>query len=141
MPVSYTKGRYHASRHREVISSLYFTEEEADLSGASGADAHQPAGILLLAVQGEVSWNAAGRMRDKTYLSKRQRQSEALEGADELYDGDVFYYTCIGEKEELMPLYEIFSGDRSSLHHSAGTVREYWCESCPEGTKTEASRH
>lgn len=129
----------------EIISSLYFTEEEAGFVRRI-LEQTRISPLVYSFVQGRerVSWNAARENEGiKRYLSKRtgDRRLRPLEGADGLYDGDVFYYTCIGEKEELMPLYEIFSGDRrfrctiqQELYRP-----EYWCEIMPrKATKAEA---
>ena len=64
-----------------------------------------------------------------------------LEGKEGLYDGEPFYYTCIGEKEELMPIYRIFSkNDRFRCTIQQELYRpEYWCEIMPgKATKAEA---
>ena len=129
----------------EIISSLYFTEEEAGFVRRI-LEQTRISPLVYSFVQGRerVSWNAARENEGiKRYLSKRtgDRRLRPLEGADGLYDGDVFYYTCIGEKEELMPLYEILSGDRrfrctiqQELYRP-----EYWCEIMPrKATKAEA---
>ena len=71
----------------------------------------------------------------RRYLSKRQgdRRFRAVQDSDALYQGDIFYYTCIGEKDELQPVYELFSGDS----HFRCTMQqelyrpEYWCEIMP----------
>ena len=129
----------------EVISSLYFTEEEAGFVRRI-LEQTRISPLVYSFVQGRerVSWNAARENEGiKRYLSKRtgDRRLRPLEGADGLYDGDVFYYTCIGEKEELMPLYDIFSGDwRFGFTIQQDLYRpEYWCEFMPrKATKAEA---
>ncbi len=129
----------------EVISSLYFTEEEAGFVRRILEQTHISP-LVYSFVQGRerVSWNAARENEGiKRYLSKRtgDRRLRSLEGSDGLYDGNVFYYTCIGEKEELMPLYEIFSGDgrfRCTIQQELYRP-EYWCEIMPrKATKAEA---
>ena len=52
---------------------------------------------------------------------------------DTLYQGNMFYYTCIGEKDELQPVYDLFSNDsrfRCTLQQELYRP-EYWCEIMP----------
>ena len=132
---------------KEIISSLYFTEEEAGFVRRI-LEQSQISPLVYSFVQGRerVSWNTARENEGiKRYLSKRKgdRRLRPLEDGERLYDGNVFYYTCIGEKEELMPLYEIFSGDerfRCTLQQELYRP-EYWCEIMPrKATKAEAIR-
>lgn len=133
---------------KEIISSLFFTEEEAGFVRRI-LEQSQISPLVYSFVQGRerVSWNTARENEGiKRYLSKRKgdRRLRPLEDGERLYDGNVFYYTCIGEKEELMPLYEIFSGDerfRCTLQQELYRP-EYWCEIMPrEATKAEAIRN
>ena len=71
----------------------------------------------------------------RRYLDKRQGDPRfrTAEDGDSLYAGEVFYYTCIGEKGELQPVYDIFSGDpryRCTLQQELYRP-EYWCEIMP----------
>ena len=71
----------------------------------------------------------------RRYLSTRQgdRRLRAVQDSDALYQGDIFYYTCIGEKDELQPVYELFSGDghfRCTMQQELYRP-EYWCEIMP----------
>ncbi len=78
----------------------------------------------------------------------RYKQSRAgdkrlrpLEDERHLYDGDIFYFTCIGEKEELVPIYEEFkNSDEYTCTFQQELYRpEYWCEIMPkEATKANA---
>ncbi len=71
----------------------------------------------------------------KRYLSIRQgdKRFRAVHDIESLYEGEMFYFTCIGEKDELLPLYDIFSKD----HRYRCTMQqelyrpEYWCEIMP----------
>ena len=71
----------------------------------------------------------------RRYLSMRQgdRRFRTVASEDALYEGEVFYFTCIGEKEELQPVYDVFSGDgryRCTLQQELYRP-EYWCEIMP----------
>ncbi len=79
------------------------------------------------------------------YLSLRKGdkrfQPLSEEEADKLYVGDSFYYTCIGDKEELQPVYEALkdSEDFNVLFHQELYRPEYWCEILPKkATKANA---
>ena len=57
----------------------------------------------------------------------------AVTDMESLYEGEMFYFTCIGEKEELMPIYDIFSNDpryRCTIQQELYRP-EYWCEIMP----------
>ena len=71
----------------------------------------------------------------RRYLGCRQgdRRFRAVRDPDGLYQGDIFYYTCIGEKDELQPVYELFAGDgrfRCTIQQELYRP-EYWCEIMP----------
>ena len=71
----------------------------------------------------------------RRYLNARQgdRRFRAVMGQDILYEGDMFYFTCIGEKEELAPVHDLFSKDsryRCTLQQELYRP-EYWCEIMP----------
>ena len=55
----------------------------------------------------------------------------------------MFYFTCIGEREELQPIFDIFSRDdryRCTIQQELYRP-EYWCEIMPaKATKAEAIR-
>ena len=62
---------------------------------------------------------------------------------NELFEGSMFYFTCIGEKEELRPVYDIFSDDpryRCTMQQELYRP-EYWCEIMPaKASKSSAIR-
>ena len=79
------------------------------------------------------------------YLSQRpgDPRFRPAETRDELFEGDMFYFTCIGEQEELQPVYEIFSADsryRCTMQQELYRT-EYWCEIMPaRASKANAVR-
>ena len=82
----------------------------------------------------------------KRYLNNRRmtdRRFRPISTKEELYRGEMFYYTCIGEKEELQPIYDVISKDarfRCTLQQELYRP-EYWCEIMPaKATKAEAIR-
>ncbi len=93
-----------------------------------------------------VSW-LSGRENDgiRRYLSLRKgdRRLRPVEDDEKLYQGEIFYFTCIGEKEELWPVYDILSKDeryRCTIQQELYRP-EYFCEVMPAGaTKANAIR-
>ena len=81
----------------------------------------------------------------RRYLNKRQgdRRLRAVYDPESLYQGNIFYYTCIGEKDELQPVYDLFSNDirfRCTLQQELYRP-EYWCEIMPaKASKANAIR-
>ena len=81
----------------------------------------------------------------RRYLSARpgDKRFRAVTDQDTLFEGDTFYFTCIGEKDELQPVYEIFSKDqryRCTLQQELYRP-EYWCEIMPaQASKANAIR-
>ena len=81
----------------------------------------------------------------RRYLSMRQgdRRFRPVTDREALYQGEAFYFTCIGEKDELQPVYDIFSHDaryRCTMQQELYRP-EYWCEIMPAGaSKANAIR-
>jgi Cof subfamily protein (haloacid dehalogenase superfamily) len=77
------------------------------------------------------------------YLTTRKgdrRLTGALDEA-ELYQGKIFYFTCIGAREELMPVYERFCREDfcNCIFQQELYREEYFCELFPRSaTKAEA---
>lgn len=92
----------------------------------------------------KVSWVTSKENEGiKRYLSRRRgdKRLRPLATSEHLYDGEIFYFTCIGEKEELQPVYDIFSkDDRYKCTLQQELYRpEYWFEIMPRGaTKANA---
>lgn len=129
----------------EVLSSLSFTEEEAGyVSSVLQENTANP--LVYAYVDGveRVSY-VTGRENEgiQRYLDARKgdRRFRPLADEERLYQGDVFYFTCIADREELLPLYEIFSGDeryRCTLQQELYRP-EYFLEIMPKkATKAEA---
>ena len=81
----------------------------------------------------------------RRYLSMRKgdRRFRAVGDEKALYEGEIFYFTCIGGKEELAPVYDIFSKDaryRCTIQQELYRP-EYWCEIMPaRASKANAIR-
>ena len=92
-----------------------------------------------------VSW-IVSRENDgiKRYINNRKKTDprfRPISSKEELYQGETFYYTCIGEQEELQSVYDIISKDarfRCTLQQELYRP-EYWFEIMPaKATKAEA---
>ena len=129
----------------EVISSLSCTGEEAarirEVLQEHGANP-----LVYAYVDGveRVSY-VTGRENEgiRRYLEVRKgdRRFRPLEDETLLYQGNIFYFTCIADKEELLPLYEIFKRDgryRCTLQQELYRP-EFFLEIMPEkASKAEA---
>lgn len=131
----------------EVIASLSFTEEEAGyVSGILKKNGANP--LVYAYVDGveRVSY-VTGRENEgiRHYLDARKGDRRFRPLADEtgLYQGDIFYFTCIADREELLPLYEMFVQDerfRVTLQQELYRP-EYFLEIMPKkASKAEAIR-
>lgn len=129
----------------QVLSSLSFTGEERE-TVQSFLTKQQIFPLVYSYVDGveKVSWRTDRENEGiQRYLSQRKddRRLRPLADDKELYAGEVFYYTCIGEKEELLPVYERFKEDgRYTCTLQQELYRpEYWCEIMPKkATKANA---
>lgn len=94
-----------------------------------------------------VSWRVSEENEGiRRYIGNRGAKDprfRPIDTPEELYQGDSFYYTCIGEREELQPVYDTFAKDaafRCTLQQELYRP-EYWCEIMPaKATKAEAIR-
>lgn len=132
-------------RTGKVLSQLLFSREEAKQVREVLQEYHiSPLVYALIDRAEKVSYDRTRENEGvQRYLSSRKgdKRFRPLEGSAGLYDGDIFYYTCISEKEELMPVYRIFSKDnRFHCTLQQELYRpEYWCEIMPgKATKAEA---
>jgi len=131
----------------EILLSAFFTEKQKEyLKGILQENKISP--LVYAYVNGieKVTWRTVTEndgIRD--YLSRRKGDKRmnplTEERADELYRGDTFYYTCIGSREELLPVYEVLKDNEefNCLFHPEIYREEYWCEILPKkATKANA---
>ena len=130
----------------ERLSEQNFTEEERQRV-IEIMEEYDISPLVYSYVDGieRVSW-ITSRENDgiRRYINNRKRidpRFRPIQNKEELYRGEMFYYTCIGEKEELQPVYDLFSQDarfRCTLQQELYRP-EYWCEIMPaKATKAEA---
>ena len=131
----------------KILSRAYFSSEEM----TPAADVIRSYGVSPLVysfINGveKVSWNPVHENDGvKRYLSLRQgdRRLRPVENDAALYEGEIFYFTCIGTRDELMPVYDAFVNDaryRCTIQQELYRP-EYFCEIMPVGaTKAKAIR-
>lgn len=129
----------------EVLSSTSFHQEEITYI-INLLDKYTIYPVVYSFIEGveKVSWlperENEGMVR---YLSLRKgdKRLNPVHSIENLYLGQVFYFTCIGEKEELLPIYEILKDNPhyTCILHQELYREEYWCEIIPkEATKANA---
>lgn len=99
----------------EVISSLSFTKEEAErIRRVLQENSANPLVYAYVDGAERVSY-VTGRENEgiRRYLEVRKgdKRFRPLKEEDGLYQGNIFYFTCIAEREALLPLYEICRED------------------------------
>ena len=121
----------------EILSKVDFTKEERD-KVIETLSKYNISPMVYAYVEGveKVSWIPENENDGvRRYLSKRigDKRFRAVHDKDSLYEGEMFYFTCIGEKDELQPVYDIFVRDaryRCTLQQELYTP-DYWCEIMP----------
>ncbi len=131
----------------EILSREHFSREEMTYA-SDLIRTYEISPLVYAFIDGveKVSWNPV-RENDgvQRYLSLRKgdRRLRPVENNAQLYEGEIFYFTCIGTKEELMPLYEAISKNkqyRCTIQQELYRP-EYFCEIMPAGaTKANAIR-
>ena len=131
----------------EILSRENFSREEMTYA-SDLIRTYEISPLVYAFIDGveKVSWNPV-RENDgvQRYLSLRKgdRRLRPVENNVQLYEGEIFYFTCIGTKEELMPLYEAISKNkqyRCTIQQELYRP-EYFCEIMPAGaTKANAIR-
>lgn len=131
----------------EILLSSFFTEEQKTYFKNIFLE-NQVSPLVYAYVNGieKVTWRTVTEndgIRDYLRRRKGDKRMNPLteERAGELYLGDTFYYTCIGSREELLPVYEALKDNEevNCLFHPEIYTEEYWCEILPKkATKANA---
>ena len=131
----------------EILSSESFTEEERG-HVREVLDRFGISPLVYAFVNGieKVSWipeKENDGIRRYLELRKGDPRFRPVTTRNELFEGSMFYFTCIGEKEELRPVYDVFSADpryRCTMQQELYRP-EYWCEIMPaKASKSNAIR-
>lgn len=126
--------------HKEVFTK----EQRIYLQSLTQKLQLQPLVYALVNGEERVAWQVgnehAGLVR---YLDSRKTDSRMtpLFTAEDLFLGEVFYLTCIGDKEQLEPLYHQLKDNNqfNCILQQELYRTEYWCEIMPKGaTKANA---
>ena len=146
MPVIVYNGAYIIdAATNEIISFTEFSKEESDkVTTILKKYNINPLVYSYIDNVESVSWVASKEndgMKRYIGLRKGDKRLRPINSDIELYRGNIFYYTCIGEKEELLPVYRTFADDdryRCTIQQELYRT-EYWCEIMPKNaTKAEA---
>ncbi len=129
----------------EIFSQERFTAEE--MNEVKGVlEKYNISPLIYAYINGveKVSWITEKEndgMRRYLSMRKGDRRLNPMAEGEKLYQGDMFYFTCIGEKEELQPVYDFFSNSgryRCTIQQELYRP-EYWCEIMPaRATKANA---
>lgn len=129
----------------EILSQEDFSQEEMNYAEKTiRTNGIYPLVYSFIDGVEKVSW-ISGQENEgiRRYLSLRKgdRRLRPVTDSEELYQGKIFYFTCIGEKSELQPIYNILSKDiryRCTIQQELYRP-EYLCEIMPAGaTKANA---
>jgi Cof subfamily protein (haloacid dehalogenase superfamily) len=128
-----------------IISAIRFEEDEKnEVSQYLNSIGIYPLVYAFVNGKERVSWlegkENEGMFRYINLRSGDKRLRNIIENCD-LYNGDAFYFTCIGSRIELLPVYEKFKHDiRYTCTFQQELYREeYWCEIMPrKATKGNA---
>ena len=133
------------TKTRERIIQNSFSAEEVRLvSGFLKEKKISPLVYSFIKRTEKVSWLSG---KENTgilaYLNSRKgdRRLRETHDIDSLYNGEVFYFTCIGGEGELLPVYDHFHGQNAyNVILQQDIYRpEYWCEIMPKkATKAKA---
>lgn len=132
----------------EILYSRKFTSDErGDIVSLLRKHHMHPLVYSFIEQQEKLSWNQNHENEGiKHYINQRLDDPRLRPLSDDrnLYDGDMFYLTCIGEPKELEIVYQIMQGDerfRCTLQQELYRT-EYWLEIMPrKATKAEAIQH
>ena len=100
---------------RNILSKEEFTKEQME-AVMEVFEKHHISPLVYSFVEGveKVSWLSGTESEPKKrYLDSRKgdKRLRLVHTVKELYAGEIFYFTCIGDKEELQPVYQIFAED------------------------------
>ena len=130
---------------RKILAKEDFSRGQTEVIKELLAKVHiSPLVYAFVEEKERVSWIPQNENEGKRhYIASRNgdKRLRPVENEEELYEGEVFYFTCIGEKEELEPVYEILKdNDNFTCTFQPEIYREeYWLEIMPrKATKANA---
>ena len=146
-PVIVYNGTFIRRTDGEILEARYFEADTAAfLRGTMAAMGLSPVVYAYIGARECVSYLAgAANPAVREYLAARpgDKRFRPVQGEDALYEGRSFYMTCMGERQQVYPLYAALEGHkgvRVTFQRELGS-RYYWCEMMsPEATKAAAAR-
>jgi 5-amino-6-(5-phospho-D-ribitylamino)uracil phosphatase len=139
IPVIIYNGTFIVNAYtKEKLFSLYFSDEEKEMA-ISILNKYPVYPLVYGYINDEekVSWIKTKENDGiKRYLDLRKgdKRLRPIETKEELYNGKLFYFTCIGEKKELIDIYNFFkdSNNFTCTLQQELYREEYWCEIMPK---------
>ena len=139
IPVIIYNGTFIVNAYtKEKLFSLYFSEEEkAMIINILDKYPIYPLVYGIVNDEEKVSW-IINKENDgiKSYINLRKgdKRLRPVETKEELYRGKLFYFTCIGERQELIDIYNYFrdSNEFTCTLQQELYREEYWCEIMPK---------
>lgn len=132
-------------KNNEILYSLGFTAEQcAEIIAVLKQNKVSPMVYAFVDGVERVSWCTENENDGiRYYLQQRQgdKRFRPLQSEENLYAGEIFYFSCIGEPEQLRPVYEtlVKHPDLRCTFQQEIYRSEYWCEIMPKrATKAEA---
>lgn len=136
--IVYNGGFIMNAKSGKVISSSIYSYDEKEYI-IKLMEKYKVSPLVYSYVNGieRVSWILGSENEGmRHYLSKRKgdKRMNPLGKSDDLYQGDVFYFTCIGEQEKLYPIYETLKENPcyNCIYQQELYREEYWCEIMPK---------
>ena len=130
---------------RKILAKEDFSREQTEVIKELLAKVHiSPLVYAFVEGKERVSWIPQKENEGKRhYIESRNgdKRLRPVETSEELYAGEVFYFTCIGEKEELEPVYETLKDNENYTCTFQPEIyrEEYWLEIMPrKATKANA---
>lgn len=143
--IVYNGGMIREAATGQLITMERFTtQEQQEVQALCCIRQLSPLVYSFLNSEEKVSWIMGSENEGMLhYLSLRQgdQRLRPLASEDTLYDGDIFYYTCIGDFQELYPVFEYFKtrpNFRCTLQQELYR-EEYWCEIMPANATKAAA--
>ena len=144
--VAYNGAHIFQPETGERIQSVGFSKEETDaIKSILERQNIYPLVYSFVQDKERVSWVKGTETTGiASYVDSRKedRRMRGLDSVENLYDGEVFYFTCIGEKEQFEEAYAILKDDerfRCTFQPEQQKREEYWLEIMPQkATKANA---
>ena len=130
---------------RKILAKEDFSREQTEVVMEILSENHiSPLVYSFVEEKERVSWIPSKENEGKRHYIDSRKGDQRLRPVDldkELYKGEVFYFTCIGEKEELEPVYQTLKDNENYTCTFQPEIYrdEYWLEIMPrKATKANA---